>query len=189
MNIQPEFSYFVSCEKIKEAAKTFEIEACEAERSALAKRFDLLQMHSLMAKAQVTRGRDDVVHLHCEWSSEIVQECVVTGKPLTTHKNCTFEQTFSASAEPYFGDEKEPVGEGEYSSEGFDDEVPDPLEPMIDGGFDLGECVAEQLSLEIDPFPRSADANFEGFSSSGDDEGSDGKANPFAILEQLKKKS
>jgi hypothetical protein len=43
--------------------------------------------------------------------------------------------------------------------------------------------------LEIDPFPRSPDADFDGFSSSGDEDGREGRANPFAVLEQLKKKS
>mgnify|MGYP006448887657 FL=1 len=58
---------------------------------------------------------------------------------------------------------------------------------MTDGGFDLGESVAEQLLLEIDPFPRADDAVFNDLSSAGDDDGTQ-RANPFAVLEQLKKK-
>ena len=61
-------------------------------------------------------------------------------------------------------------------------------DPIIGGFFNLGESVAEQLSLEIEPFPRSIDVCFDGFSSSQNEQGGLERASPFAVLEQLKKK-
>lgn len=186
---QPEFSYFVNCDSLKEAEKTYEIEASEAERAALAKRFDLVSLDNLSAKAVVRRGKGDLIDLQCELSASFTQTCTVSGKLLKNKVNTNFERSFSPTAEPFFGSEKEPEGEGDYVTTSPDEDIPEPPDPMVDGGFDLGETVAEQLSLEIDPFPRAPDANFEGFSSSGDEDDGEGKTNPFAVLEQLKKKS
>ena len=68
------------------------------------------------------------------------------------------------------------------------EDVQDPPDPIIDGCFNLGECVAEQLSLEIDPFPRSANVSFDGFSSSQGEWSNENNTSPFAALEQLKRK-
>lgn len=180
---KPEFSFFVNCDHLKEADKTYEIEANVDERAALADRLNLLELYKLQAKALVSRISSQQVHLDCSLSADIVQACVVTSKPLESHIDCTFDRVFDASAKAYYGSETEPEEES-YSGE---DLVPDPPEPMIDGGFDLGESVVEQLLLEMEPFPRSTDAEFEGYSSTRDDDG-DGTVNPFAVLEQLKKK-
>ncbi|MBL6932816.1 MAG: DUF177 domain-containing protein [Rhodospirillales bacterium] len=189
MSDKPEFSYFVNCKLLKEAKKLYKIEASEEERAALAKRFDLLSLDFLFARALVYREQGDLVHLKCEVIADLSQKCIVSGKPLKKHINSNFERSFSNSAEPYFGSEKEPEGEGEYTGPYIDDNTPEPPDPMVDGGFDLGETVAEQLSLEIDPFPRSPDANFDGYSSFDNGKDEEGRISPFAVLEQLKKKS
>ena len=189
METKPEFSYFINCDTLKEAEKTFKIEANEDERAALAKRFEISSLDNLSASAVVFRSSGDLVQLHCEIKADLIQECTITGNPLKSNINSSFERSFSSSAEPYFGIDKEPEGEGEYTGSNLEDATPEPPDPMTDGGFDLGETVAEQLLLEIDLFPRSPGANFEGFSSSGDEDDDKGKTSPFAVLEQLKKKS
>jgi uncharacterized metal-binding protein YceD (DUF177 family) len=183
MDINPEFSFFINCETLKEAEKTYQIEASDDEREALAKRLDLLSLDSLIVKAVVSRQSSDLVYAMCQCSAEYVQACVVTSKPLKNRLDFNFERTFSASAEAFLGSDVEPDEE----EGGLDDEMPEPPDPMTNGGFDLGESVAEQLSLEIDPFPRAADAVLDGMTSAGDDEGTQ-RTNPFAVLEQLKKK-
>lgn len=188
MITNPEFSFFVNCLTLKEAEKTFEIEANTAERAALAKRLNLLRLDSLTVKAVVARKSSDLVHTQCDCCAILTQECVVTAKPLESSIKFSFERTYSASAKEYFGNENEPDGEGEPAGSGIDDETPEPPDPMTDGGFDIGESVAEQLSLEIDPFPRAAGASFEDVSSAKEDEEGAGRVSPFAVLEQLKKK-
>ena len=54
MNAKPEFSFLVNCNKLQDTGKTFEIEATAQECQALAKRFDLLSLHRLKLKANVS---------------------------------------------------------------------------------------------------------------------------------------
>ena len=64
------------------------------------------------------------------------------------------------------------------------EEPPDPL-PLE--GIDLGEAVAEQLALALDPYPRAEGAELAAGESQGSaDEGSEKKPNPFEILKNLK---
>lgn len=188
MNANPEFSFFVNCEHLKEAEKNFQIEADADQRVGLAQRLDLSRLDSLKVKAVVSRQSADLVALACECSAEFVQQCVVTSKPLESNIVFNFERLFSATATEYFGSEIEPKEEAGIDDSGLDGEALDPPDPMTDGGFDLGECVVEQLLLEIDPFPRAAGASFDGLSSAGDAGDGAGRVNPFAVLEQLKKK-
>mgnify|MGYP002629341052 CR=1 FL=1 len=188
MNTTPEFSFFVNCNNLKEAEKTFDLLANAEQRAALAERLDLLSLDSLKVKAVVTRQSSDLVAVHCDCSADYVQQCVVTGKPLENNIEFSYDRLFSASAKLYLGSETEPEWDSEHAVSGVDDDAPEPPDPMSDDGFDLGESVAEQLSLEIDPFPRAADAHFEGLSSDGNFDDTAGRVSPFAVLEQLKKK-
>ena len=63
-------------------------------------------------------------------------------------------------------------------------------EPFTHGAVDVGEAVAEQLALELDPFPRAPGAAFDGFSTGSKSVGADdtGDAGPFALLARLKEK-
>ncbi len=82
MSIQPEFNYLVDCDSLKEADRTYDIEANNDECAALAERFDLVSLGNLKATALIFRGTGDLVELQCELIADLVQECVVTGKPL-----------------------------------------------------------------------------------------------------------
>lgn len=64
----------------------------------------------------------------------------------------------------------------------FDDDVPDII---IGGQIDLAEIAMEQVALVIDDFPRQEGETFE-FKSEFDEETTKA-ANPFAVLEKLKK--
>ena len=184
MNAKPEFSFLVNCNKLQDTGKTFEIEANAQECQALAKRLDLLSLHRLKLKAFVSRQSADVVKLQCNFSAVFMQKCVVSLKPLKKNIDCKFERIYSLRLIDCFGDESEPQDEYIQTLE----DVQDPPDPIIDGCFNLGECVAEQLSLEIDPFPRSANVSFDGFSSSQGEWSNENNTSPFAALEQLKRK-
>ncbi len=64
----------------------------------------------------------------------------------------------------------------------FDDDVPD---IVTEGQIDLAEIAMEQIALIIDDFPRQEGEVFE-FTSEFDEETTKA-ANPFAVLEKLKK--
>jgi uncharacterized metal-binding protein YceD (DUF177 family) len=184
MIAEPEFSYLINCNKVLETGRTFETEASSQECMALAKRFGLLSLDRLKLKAFASRQSADVVLLQCDFSADYVQECIVSLKPLKKKIDCTFERIYSSSSKCNFGRVCEPDEEYIHNVEDVQD-LPDPI---IDGYFNLGESVAEQLSLEIEPFPRSIDESFDGFSNSQYEQGGEQRASPFAVLEQLKKK-
>jgi hypothetical protein len=67
---------------------------------------------------------------------------------------------------------------------GLDEE--DPAEELTDGRIDLGEVVAQQLAVALDPYPRAPGA--DGRFAQSDQEGAAAKGGntPFAALERLR---
>ena len=184
MNLTPEFSFLVDCKKLQGIGKTIQIEASTVELEAIANRFELLSLDSLKLDALVSRKSAKVIHLVCNFKAEYRQKCIVTLKPLKKEIDCSFQRIYSPSEVDCFKHESEPQEINVENSRDFQ-EQPDPL---INGFFDLGESVTEQLSLEIDPFPRSAGVKFNEFSCYQSKQNSEQNINPFSILEQLKKK-
>jgi uncharacterized metal-binding protein YceD (DUF177 family) len=184
MNTTPEFSFLVDCNKLQEIGRTLETEANTSEREALATRFNLLSLDKLILKAFVSRQSSEDVLLNCNFKAIYKQKCIVSLKPLKKEIDCSFQRIYSSNISEDFEHESEPQQEYIEDSKEFQD----PPDPLIDGFFNLGESVAEQLSLEIDPFPRSKGVNFDGFSSYRGEQISEISTNPFAVLEQLKKK-
>ena len=60
----------------------------------------------------------------------------------------------------------------------------EPVEPLDDGMIDIGEAVAQQLSLALDPFPRAPGAVLDEETDLSD--GSP-RESPFAALAKLHK--
>ena len=111
-------------------------------------------------------GRGGLLRLEATLSAEVVQECVVTLEPVRGKIEDRFVLLYGPAVE-----------RGELMLL-EDEEV---LEPMTDGRVDLGEAVAQQLSLAIDPFPRAPGAAASSVPS-------EGIASPFAALAQWSKK-
>jgi uncharacterized metal-binding protein YceD (DUF177 family) len=122
--------------------------------------------------------------LRCNFSADYVQRCVVSLKPLKKNIDCSFERIYSSKVVKYDDYIVEP--QEEYIRDLNNSQ--DPPDLLIDGCFNLGECVAEQLAIEIEPYPRFEGIDFAGFSSSQGEQSSIKNAGPFAVLEQLKKK-
>jgi len=81
--------------------------------------------------------------------------------------NESFERRFSAAAEP--------AGDGLVDLEGDD-----PPDPLIGGKIDVGEVLAEELGLTLDPYPRLPGASLDMAMS---DEAAPG---PFERLRKLR---
>jgi hypothetical protein len=63
----------------------------------------------------------------------------------------------------------------------------DPPDPIIGGVIDLGQVVAEQLVLALDPFPRAPGAAFDSPADAPAAEGTP-TPGPFAALAALRQK-
>lgn len=173
---QPEFSRPVLVDQVPTRGMEMEVEADAAERAALAKRFGLRSVDALSARLKLKAiAGGTLFRVHGELSAKVVQICVVTLEPVPAKIAEEFELTFG-------GDEADDeAGELDLS---FEDA--DPPEPIVGGAIDIGEAVAEQLALALDPFPRKAGAQFaESAAASPKDEG---KPHPFAVLARLQQK-
>jgi uncharacterized metal-binding protein YceD (DUF177 family) len=166
-----EFSRPVALDTIGEGAREIIVEANEAERIALAKRFDLIGVGKLTAKATLTR-EGDIVSANGTLVARVVQSCVATATPLPAE----VKESFSLRFIPRLA-----AGEEEVE---LDADACDTVE--YDGGaIDLGEAVAETMALSLDPFPRSPNADTILKEAGVLDEGDFG---PFAALKALKDK-
>lgn len=173
-NPPSEFSRPFSLERLGPEPQTLSLEASAAEREALARRFDLLRLDALTADLTVawTRGRR-VVEVRGRLRGKGVQRCVVTLAPVDGSVDEPFVQRY------ILGEAKQDTRAIELDPGGED-----PPEPVGLEGIDLGEAVAQEFSLALDPYPRAPDA-------APDPEAQDWRsdpdaiASPFAVLKVL----
>ena len=142
-----EFSRPVRLDTIGAEPRGMEIEAGPAERAALAKRFDIVSLDALDARATLIR-RAAEVHAAGELRAKLVQACVATGVDLPTQVDAPFAIMFRDSVPTDVPDAGLELSEGELDVVFFEG-----------GSIDLGEAVAETLALEIDPYVRAPDAD------------------------------
>lgn len=167
----PEFSRTTPLSEIGLKPVNHNLVASSEERAGLARRFGLTALDSLTAK--VALSSDDIgIIVTGSLAADVVQVCVVSGKPVAAHIAESFAIRFSP--EPIF----EPDSDIELEVEETDS--------MFHDGrvIDLGEAVAQTLALAINPFPRSADAE-EILQEAGLKD--DTPSGPFAALAALRK--
>ena len=173
--IQPEFSRTIAADGIGSPVQHREIEADPAERAALARRFGLVSLDRLTAKLELRRHAGETVSLGGRVIADVVQSCVVTLAPVAAHIETEIETSYTAAEPLARAIELDPLHT-------------DAPEPLNDGEIDMGEAVAQQLAIALDPYPRAPGAELpsEGFTGAG---GETGKKRPFAVLAALKKRS
>ena len=167
MPIDVEFSRIVTVDSLPPGDVARSVQATAAECAALARRFDLIALGSLAADLELRRD-GAVVQVRGRVRAAVTQRCVVTLEPVDGTVDAEFERLFSQDVPETQDDEVEIPA---------DVELP---EPLVGDRLDLGEIVAEELSLALDPYPRSpaADARMAELG-----EGEDGAAHgPFAAL-------
>lgn len=181
----PEFSRLVAVEALDESDVMLTVEADAAERARLAKRFGLVAVGRLTGTVRVAPEEGGAVfRVAGSFLADVVQACVVTLEELPVHVEDSFERRYSALAEPEAARE-------EY----LELDAEEPLDPVVDGHIDVGEAIAEELALSLDPFPRKPGISFTEYSSGPDGAGgvsgaATGNAaaaeGPFAALRRLK---
>ena len=171
-----EFSRPVPTQEIGETEISEVIEATAAERTALAERFGLLSLQRLTAECRLRREGGETIRVAGRFQAQVTQACVVTLEPVASDVVDSFSLLFSEEAGP------DPSA-SEVLVE-LDDE--DPPEPVPPGGIDLGEVVAEQLALALDPYPRAAGAEMQRLDQGDGRDGAEAGESPFAVLGKLK---
>jgi uncharacterized metal-binding protein YceD (DUF177 family) len=171
----PEFSYILALDDIPPGGLSLQLEADEAARKRLAARFGLLSLDRLVASLKVTRGASGIpIRVRGQLEASVVQECVVSLEPISSKIKELIEVEYAPAAE----DAEEEV---------FSLDQPDPPEPLEGDTLELGELVAQHLSIGLDPYPRKAGAKAPEWDEIGPEAAEDASAGPFAVLEQLRK--
>ncbi len=140
----PEFPRPVRVETIGDEARTVEIAADEAERAALATRFDLIHVERLTARFVIRRDALGIV-AQGRVAAALTQACSVTGDPLPARVDEPVSLRFVAEG----GDAQDEVE----LDEGDVDVI-----PYVGDSIDLGEVAAETMALALDPFVRGPNA-------------------------------
>ena len=118
------------------------LEADDAERVALACRFGIPAVERLRVELRLSPEADGAVRAEGRLDAAVVQLCVVTLEPVRQHvEEAVALRLLPAGREP----QDEPADQA--------DEV-----ETRNGVADLGEAVAEQLALALDPYPRAPGA-------------------------------
>ena len=144
----PEFSRIVSLDQFDSANPVTDIAANPDECTALARRFDLLRLDAFTARVTLEVSSPTTVIVSATYVAEVSQACVVTLEPVSARISECFERRFVRG--PVSGSAVVTV----------DPMADDPPEPWDGGAIDIGELVAEQLGLAIDPYPRAPGAVF-----------------------------
>lgn len=147
--------------------------ADEAARGRIAKELDLEALNALEAELEVTPWLDGV-EVRGRWQADVTQTCGVSLEPLPSEPAGSFSVRALPAGSP--NAPEEPTGETT-----VDLEADDPPDLFENGKVDLAALVVEHLALEIDPFPRKADAVFVPPEEPVE-------LSPFAVLRQFKPK-
>ena len=166
-----ELSRPLAADRVPPAGLEQDVTANPAERTALAKRFDLLELSELTASFTVQRAKlDGCYDVTGTLKAQVVQSCVVTLEPLPATVDLPVKTLFA------------PVNAVTHVPDDTD------AEAILDGTIDLGELAAQYLGLGLDPYPRKPGLEFTPVAI-GAPSADDKPASPFAKLIELKPKT
>lgn len=173
--IPPEFSRVVPLHDVKDGGIRLSIEANTEECKALAERFEVLDLFDIHAELHLFPTATDDILLEGKASGTVEQSCIVTGERVKSSIASEFSVRYISA------------GTGAESTEDEDfDVLGEDTELLPADVIDVGEVVAQYLSLAIDPYPRKpgAVAGVVELTPEGAIPSTE-RANPFAALKKL----
>ncbi|UFN50672.1 DUF177 domain-containing protein [Roseomonas sp. OT10] len=167
-----EFSRPLVLSTVPEGGRRLTLSATAEERAALARRLDLVSLDRLDAEAEIRpeRGPGGIYRVTGRMRAAVVQSCVVTLEPVPqeVEESLDWRVIPGGTAEEDEGEAPEDMAEG-----------PEDVE-AAGGVLDVGEALAQQLSLALDPYPRAPGAAL-------DPGGAGDSRSPFAALSRLRR--
>ncbi|MHA6769157.1 YceD family protein [Sphingobium ummariense] len=173
MSVQPEFSRPVRLDQLARHADTVTIRADEAERAALAKRFNLTALDQLEADYALREEAGGIM-ARGRVRASLAQPCVATGVPVPETIDTDFVLRFVPEDMSLAEGEELELDAEDCDTIGYSGQT-----------IDMGEAVAETVALAMTPYPRSPDADVY-LKQAG--VLSEEEASPFAALLSLKDK-
>ncbi len=171
---QLELSRLVPLDKLGEDEVREIVIASAEERAALARRFGLLALDRLEAHLRLDRDGESLIRVTGRFEAEVTQACVASLEPVHSHLEEAFSVLYTLAPEPA---EHDLV---------IDPETEEPPEPAGPKGIDLGEAVAQQLALALDPYPRASGAKLAALAANEAGRGPE-QNNPFTVLKTPKR--
>jgi hypothetical protein len=168
---KPPWSVRLRLHEVQRAAPDMRLEADAAQRAAIARQLDLVELRRFAADVQV-RPWLDGAEVSARWEADIVQTCGVSLDAFDT----PLSGRFVVRAVP----EDSPAATSAESEVTLDLDAEDPPDVLESDMLDLGAYLVEHLALEIDPFPRKPGVEFE-------PRPEEKPASPFVILQQLRR--
>ena len=178
-----EIERIVDVDRLAPNGTALEIAASDSERVALAKRFGFLSLPAFSARVTVDRRPGGQVVVEGRMRGKIVQACILTLDPVTQDLDEAFRLVFRQD----LAEERDPE-----SGEALVSAQADAPEPLPGNLLDVGEIVAEQLSLAADAYPRRLGVKLEDVMPKPRKDGRQGRheprRHPFAGLAALRDK-
>jgi uncharacterized metal-binding protein YceD (DUF177 family) len=180
---ESEIERIVDLDRMGAGGAALEIVASEGERSALTRRFGFLGLPAFSARVTVDRRPGGQVVVEGRLRGKIVQACILTLDPVTQELDEAFRIVFKQD----LAEDRDPE-----SGEALVNAQVDAPEPLPGNLLDIGEIVAEQLSLAADPYPRRPGVKLEDVLPKPRHSGRPGRneqrRHPFAGLAALRDK-
>ncbi len=171
---EPEFSRIVRVRELPSEGAEYGIFADEAERAALSRRFGLVSLDLLEATGLLRPQPGGVVRYSSRLRARVTQICVVTLEPVPDEIDIEVDIVFRPEL-----------------ASGFDGEVvldaQEDSEPLFGDSLNLGEIIAEEMALALNPYPRANGAE-AAIGPEPLDEREIEAARPFAALAALRRK-
>lgn len=164
-----EFSREVEIARVPVGGRPFAIAAEPSERVALARRLGVERIDRLRAEGTVARTPGEpLLTLTGRLETEVTQRCVVTLEPVASRLEVELHRVFA-------------LGPGSQEEEIVLDPLREEPEPLEGELLDLGEIVAEELALALDPYPRAPGAGVADGGPDATEEGEPVATTPFAL--------
>ncbi len=184
-----EFSRIFNLDLIKKIGTELVLEASALECEQLAKRFSIPQVIHINAKCILKKLSQKDVGDYClkvSMNAKVIQQCVVTLNHINESINEDFSIIFLQKSK-----NKAKIKENEEEKKIIEFEFEDAdLEMITQSEVDLGEYVAEYLSLSMSSYPRQSEVSQDelGFKilNEGEEKELIDKKNPFNVLASLK---
>ena len=166
----PEFSRHQILTDPPQAGVEDHLEASPAECVALAQRFGIEALKHFSARFTRKPYPGGGLIISGRLKAEPVQLCIVSLEPVTER----LDKPFTLVVLPPDGALSE------------DPDGPDEIQADATGHFDLGEALAEELSLSLNPYPRKAGAHLPLAPEEAAEAAEAAPRNPFAKLAALR---
>lgn len=170
-----ELSRPLQVDRISAGGVREQIVARPEELKALAARFGLWELSRLEATLDVDRAEGKMFAVRGKLFADVVQQCVVTLEPVKDHITDSIDVLFAPPQ----------IIKKDWDGAFTDIGDAEPPEPIENGVIDLGELVAQHLSIALNPYPRKEGVHLGSYEAKAQQ--AQNSDNPFAKLALISK--